>query len=410
MKTTLLVIRFLLAFSFFSAQSFANDTEQKSLPGYLVLKEGEDSNPVKYKKNAVYFNWENADYAFASDWPEEGVLLIQLSDSTVTAISEKHLFGDLVEGFGKELAAKDTNNNGQIDSADSDWKSLYIWEDKNRDGYIQSDELKLLSSISSNIINLKDETAVIDGETYSFYAFSPLYDKINTRYVKDFQLDIDTLFMPTLRGYGGLPDLHIAASENAVLKEALIQLCSVEIDKIFTSNYMSLRDKATNILYLHANVENVDPKSRGPNIDARQLIILEKVMNKPFSGYVNKTGEEKSSNPNNNAAKTLQKAWAIWLNRNAALLLMQCKAGQLFSPPITYNLSNDSTSLGMKHANQGTMQNITNYLDGKSDADNAMFWTMMESFLNSIDTDKVYAPRLLEIFKNPPVDLPQAPE
>ncbi len=96
--------------------------------------------------------------------------------------------------------------------------------------------------------------------------------------------DINAL--PNLAAMGGLPDLHTAIRKD---KEA-------GIDDLFdTVMFLSqrgfndllpgddtIRSKVRDILFLWAKIDDADPASRGPFIDARELEFLEKAKDDPF--------------------------------------------------------------------------------------------------------------------------------
>src|SRR5690606_40184982 len=134
-----------------------------------------------------------------------------------------------VDGF-TELRELDSNDDGVISAEDQAWSGLLIWQDLNGDGYSQEDELNTLEyydiiSIDLNATEVSQtnqghnvshvSTFTIDNgsgsETHAIHDIWFQYDDVNTQYIGEVILDVKALLLPIdLRGYGTLPDLHIA--------------------------------------------------------------------------------------------------------------------------------------------------------------------------------------------------------
>jgi hypothetical protein len=118
-----------------------------------------------------------------------------------------------------------------IDANDAIWNDLVVWQDSNQNGYSESGELLTLASLGIVSINVGDVVNVNENDgaiTHNgtitttggeMRISNVLFDAdfLNTRYVGEYTLDIDMLFLPTLRGYGTLADLHIVASMDTSL-------------------------------------------------------------------------------------------------------------------------------------------------------------------------------------------------
>lgn len=396
---------------------------QDSIPGYLVLRElGTESSPLKFKKNALYFNWDNGSYAMGSDWPEEGSFLVYLDAPKLDfqwinlytddmpdwplpeselipiyaasnpKISEAQLFGDFKYGFGTELQAMDSNKDGLLNEFDESWDHLYLWA---ADAHIIP-TLASVSDVQGNNIDLKSEKATINGKVFDFHVFLPTLDKINTRYDESYTLDIETLFLPTLRGYGKIADLHIAASQNPVLKEKLIALCQIPPEKIFSMSYPNLQKQVADILYMSAGVDQIDPTSRGPHVDARTMHYLEKYLNRNYENY------KWDNNPHESGGIMMRKAWAVILNKSTSTLFVQCGAKLLFEPNLEYDIFKDKVEISESLATPETYAAIEALLLNKSEADKEMFWTIMESFLKGLEDNEGKVKSVLNALKTKP--------
>jgi Ca2+-binding RTX toxin-like protein len=252
---------------------------------------------------SVYWDIDNDGMGEASAWTAggDGLLCIDLNSDGVIN-NQAELFGNTstyANGF-LALAAYDSNTSGTITSADTDFGDLLVWIDTNADGYSQSGELHSLSSLGITSINLgysnvnytiagneilQESTFTINGNTRTIVDAWFAYDNVNTAYNGEYELDIRTLFMPSLRGYGNLPDLHIAMSLDETLLEMVAEIATEDVTTLFSSAF-DIRGKMEAILYRWADVDSVSPTSRGSYIDARKLEFLEELMGEEWSGLV----------------------------------------------------------------------------------------------------------------------------
>ena len=115
-------------------------------------------------------------------------------------------------------------------------------------------------------------------------------------------VDVPAVIMslPYLEGLGNTYDLWQAITrDSSNFLKGLIHQFSVEQDPMLQS---ALMDK---ILYKWTNSDTLDPASRGSNMDARQLAVLESMLGQKFSGLV--TFQGSTPNPNPVAAGILKK-------------------------------------------------------------------------------------------------------
>jgi Ca2+-binding RTX toxin-like protein len=82
------------------------------------------------------------------------------------------------------------------------------------------------------------------------------YDNVNTVYAQDFTLDIRTLFLPTLRGFGNIPDLSIAMSQNEDLLLMVQDLATASLDDYLDPDFDFL-GKMQSILYEWSGVADM---------------------------------------------------------------------------------------------------------------------------------------------------------
>ena len=234
-----------------------------------------------------------------------------------------------------------------INQYDDAWSDLVIWKDANEDGVTDTGELQSLASlgiVSFDLAGVAASASTISGNaishtsTYTLSGGSTravadawfVHDNVNSTYAEDFTLDARTLFLPTLRGFGELADLHIAMSED----EDLLELVH---DFVGDWNYSRFEDSASldadvsAIMFTWAGVDGVSSTSRGPSIDARRLEFMEQYFGQEFThgGF--------STDPGEAAAAMLNGAWDILLGNIKAQLLAQSGAASVFGGTIGYD-------------------------------------------------------------------------
>ncbi|MBF0433889.1 MAG: LysM peptidoglycan-binding domain-containing protein, partial [Magnetococcales bacterium] len=299
----------------------------------------------------VYFDMDADGFAEKTGWVNgDDAFLAQDTngDGKINPITE--LFGDMSTTGFSELASLDSNSDGIINTQDEGFGSLLLWQDKNMNG--QTDEGELTSLATHGIVSL-GMTAVADGQTrdgntivanstftrndgstgiLSDVAFT--IDQKNSIYRGGGPLRIEALFLPKLRGYGIVADLHYAMSQNETLLHLVQQLCSTGLMTVAT-----LREKTKDILYQWAGVAGVDPTSRGGLIDARKLAFIEK-----FQGATFREGTG-LDNPTAAYVPQLEQFWTSALEKTVVRLAIQGPLARYISG-LSVNLDDDSIKVG----------------------------------------------------------------
>ena len=134
--------------------------------------------------------------------------------------------------------------------------------------------------------------------------------------------------LPEMEGYSRIPPLRVAVLEqwrrgSPELLDALRQLQTVPLEKLFLPE---TQENLRKILFLWGNVAGIDPNSRGPFIDGREIAYVEAVMNQRFlqmNAY---------PNPAPVAASSMRQAFNLMFNRNYAVLLEWNAGRSLFVP------------------------------------------------------------------------------
>lgn len=269
-------------------------------------------------------------------------------------INENGIIDDVTELFGSSfadgfalLAALDSNHDLKIDQNDADWDDLLVWADDG-DAVTEGGELISLDSagivsidlagvepgsspIGDNVISHTSTVTFSDNSTTTIADAWLRVNAMNSYYAEDYTLDIETLFLPTLRGYGTIPDLHIAMSLDEDLKDMV---------KDFVTGYStaSLADPDTlnadieEIMFRWAGVHNVDPGSRGATFDAQKLGFLEHLTEFFFFSEVVGT-----PNPIWGSVPSLTASWNTAFNTIKAHLILQVGGNTLFENAVSYD-------------------------------------------------------------------------
>ncbi|WP_191058537.1 calcium-binding protein [Geminicoccus harenae] len=85
---------------------------------------------------------------------DDGFIVIDRDgDGSIVDVSEMFGGANRGEGFG-ELAALDTNGDGKLDAADSEFTNIAVWQDANENGVTDAGELHTLASLGITQISL----------------------------------------------------------------------------------------------------------------------------------------------------------------------------------------------------------------------------------------------------------------
>jgi Ca2+-binding RTX toxin-like protein len=138
------------------------------------------------------------------------------------------------------------------------------------------------------------------------------------------------MYLPTLRGFGTLPALHIAMSQDEDLLDMVEEFALSWTTDAF-ADQATLHSDIEDILFTWAGVDGVATDSRGPNIDARRLEFMEELFGKEW------TQDAGDSYPTNAAGEELEEAWYKVLAAFRELLVFQSGGHELFAADTTYN-------------------------------------------------------------------------
>jgi hypothetical protein len=314
------------------------------VPSMLVMDMGEGISLTT--KPAVYWNRENTEFRQSSAWVGAGAGLLCLDKNKNDKIDNNaELFGAQIgtdiNSSMDALAAYDLNKDGVIDSSDPVFPDLRVWLDQG-DGHSQLSELHNLSELGITSISLQfhaenvpkdgnhflgDGAFIMQGEPRKMTEVSLAYEKVNTVYDGQYTLNPVILFLPALRGYGDLPDLHIAMSKDARLMHMVEQVAKADLKTLLSMNF-NVQGKIEAILFRWAGSEDADPVRRGGLFDERKLRVLEKFMGESFLNSI-------CFPPQRKHLPSLEQSWSVSFGGvSANILLQQFAFGKLYGHPI----------------------------------------------------------------------------
>ncbi|MBZ9944503.1 type I secretion C-terminal target domain-containing protein [Mesorhizobium sp. BR1-1-13] len=343
----------------------------------------------------TFFDLNDNGFAVQTAWVsgDSGLLARDLNSNGMID-SSAELFGSpTVDGFAK-LAALDSNHDLRIDNNDADWSTLVVWTDDNGDAVTQSGELHSLTSlgianidlagvasststISGNPISHTSKVTFTGGATATIADAWFVHDNTNSYYAGDYTLDVETLFLPTLRGYGKIPDLTIAMSQDSDLKDLVANfVAGFSLDSFVDST--NLKSDIEEILLKWAGVDGIDPDSRGNYFDARKLEFLESILGTDFYQIKLHTPD-----PTPGAVLSLTPAYSAAVDMFAADLMVQAGGFALFSAPVTYNVATGEIE-GTAVLSSDALDYLTTIAPAPG-ADNNAFWELILRFIDRVE-------------------------
>ena len=276
------------------AKAFADS--KRSIDPIIIDLDG-NGFPTRGIGEGAFFDYDGNGFAERTSWisPGDGLLVRDLNANDKIDDGTE-LFGNYTLLKSGQTAAHgyaalvdlDDNLDGQLDSRDSAWSSLKVWQDTNSDGLTDSGELKTIAEVGIQSIGVTySETATTDshgnlhlqqgsfqktdgsiGQTEDIWL---RVNKSSTRQVDPLELNEAIRAMPEIKGMGNVASLRqVMASDPSGPLQYLVQQFAAETN----SNIRS--DLITKIIYAWTGVENMDPGSRGVYIgDARKIYALE---------------------------------------------------------------------------------------------------------------------------------------
>ena len=284
----------------------------------IMLDLDGDGYNITNLKEGTYFDLNSDGFAEKINWStQDGILAVDknnngLIDDGTELFSDYFVLNNgekATNGF-EALSQYDTNGNNRIDNEDNSFSDLLVWRDKNGNGISEKSELYSLDELgiefidlSFKSVNLDTESGVLIGEESFFVKKDGTENKIGEMW---FSADLtDTLEkfaltpsetvsgLPNVRSIGNINSLH-----TAIMMDETGRLQNLVEQFVNETDIIKRRELVEKILSVICDVEGIKKYSRGPNIDASHLAILEKAFGEKFIGT-------NGANPNINAANVL---------------------------------------------------------------------------------------------------------
>lgn len=244
----------------------------------------------------IYFNIQNSDFSNKTGWISKyDAFLAVDKDNDGKITRQEELFGTETQSGFEVLADYDSNNDGIINSSDSQFSSLKIWQDLNENGITDDGELKSLTdagiaSINLNAVKINDEQnnntitgmstfTTTDGTMLHIYNVNLAFNKIYTQYNGSYELSADVLDMVWLRGYGQVADLQLAMTNDEDLKTFVRELSRYDDAK-------ALYDKMDEFLAKWIGCEDIAADAVQNGINSREIEILNKYLGLDLQGEI----------------------------------------------------------------------------------------------------------------------------
>ncbi|MBD2340809.1 hypothetical protein H6G64_27970, partial [Calothrix sp. FACHB-156] len=374
-----------------------NQAERTISPLVLDL-DNDGIELISLQNSKTFFDLDADGFAEKTGWvkADDGILAWDKNgDGKINDITE--LFGNATTDGFIILKQLDSNNDGIIDSKDTQFNNLRVWRDKNQNGLSEVGELRSLNDWGIKSINLNYQAVDLTNEgnrisSTSTYTLANgttrqivdvwfALDQVTSYYNKDYQLKAETLFLPTLRGYGNLPDLYIAMSKDSTLLGMMRNIVSLDTSN-FEQFYNQFSNQAEALLYRWAGVQNIATNSRGTYVDGKKLAFLETFFGDNFyqvGGGI--LGGATAADPGPQASNVLLGIWNELVREFSGRLLVQGSLRHLF-PNTAYNLDNDSLE------NSSDLNTVLNSLvsNAPTNQDQAIiYWSLVISGLDAYE-------------------------
>ena len=341
--------------------------------------DGLETTPLE---DGFCFDHENDGFREISAWvsKDDGILAYDKNNNGKID-NGNEIFGDnyiksdgtkATSGFDA-LSDLDSNNDGVIDARDENFANIKILKG---DGTILTLEEAGISSISLsktqiNNVDANGNTQLssgtytrADGTTGTLGDFSLITDKLYSvaEYIIEVPESISKL--PNIMGYGTVYSLHQAMARDSVLANLVQQFVN-------ETNLTTKQSILKEIIFQWSGANDINSDSRGPNIDAKYLYVLEKFMGETFVGV------DGYNNPNNQASNVLMGAYSKLAQYIYAELESQSTLKPLYDL-ITTSLKSNNLTLDITAVKNYIAENLNNdVITGRN---------LLQDFVNTFKT------------------------
>ena len=307
----------------------------------IILDLNKDGTYSGSLEDGVHFDYDGDGFAEKTAWAAQGdgVLVRDINGNGIID-NGSELFGDktmlsdgtTATGGLQALSDLDTNGDGILNSEDAAFGELKVWIDANRDGITQTEELHTLDELditgillnriggvtgeNGNIISGYAEVQTGSGDSLYLAELNFQIDYSDTTYESE-ELSEEIKALPQLSGSGSVRSLRDVMADDTELTglvTAFLQITDMAEGEAL----------AEAILLKWTGCDNIEAGSRGENIDAAKLAVIEQMTG---TGFVGVNG----ANPNANAAIILNQIYEDILQNAWSNLLAQTELKEYLS-------------------------------------------------------------------------------
>lgn len=324
--------------------------------------------------NGTFFDYDGNGFAERTGWATSGDgNLVRDLNGNGKIDNGTELFGDRTQLKNGQTAANgfvamadlDSNGDGKLDSLDTAWSELKVWQDSNQDGVTDVGELKTLAELgiesiatgyttntstdaNGNIHQQQGSFTKTDGSTALAEDVWFKVDLASTRNENLLSVSDAIRNLPEIQGKGNVASLRqVLAQQEAngvsTLNDLIGQFAA-------ESDPLARRTLVTAIIYEWTGVTDKDPLSRASwyqaygNVigDARKLYAMEALLGEGYVGVW--CWNTPDPNPHGPAAAVLLPAFDEFANSIAAKLMQQTQLKDLYGAiNYTWDAVNDET-------------------------------------------------------------------
>jgi len=362
----------------------------------IILDLDNDGVYSKSIEDGIHFDFEGDGFKEKTAWVDNGDgLLVRDIDGNGNIDSAKELFSDETimkdgsiasSGFAA-LADIDDNKDGLINKSDASFADLKIWKDLNNDGISQAEELFSLEDLdiielvtSNQVLNKLDTNnnlvmrqgtyKTADNVVHKLAELDFTANTMDTIYIGDETTDIS--------GIKDLPELY-TTGEVLTLRQAMVLNSNLKnmVDE-FAKNYQmgDCKSIIEKIVFEWTNTKDVVDGSRGSNVSAKHLAVLEKFYGTEFVGV-------NGSNPNMTAGAILENMYNTLISQYKNEMLSQTHLkGLLCLTSLVDNADGTKTF---------SYDDVSNYIKiiGKDSMEKSI--DLFQKYTEFIKADKIYS-------------------
>lgn len=290
-----------------------NDFTDPPVSPLIVDLDGDGVQTTSLTFSRVYFDLDSDGLAERTAWASTADGFLALDRNSNGRIDDiRELFGSAsIDGF-TILGEFDENADGRIDANDSIFADLRIWRDANGDGSSEPAELtdlagagiaainltatEVSSSNNGNPVTHASTVELADGSSREVLDVWFHHSETATRTVlpEGFEYDPEALRLPHLEGYGLVPNLRFAMTQDAALLANVRQLVLNAADMTGAE----FRQAVEAVVLQWLGVADLASNSRGFNIDPRHLTALEKWYDQNYVQYIGVNAGTNNPGPN----------------------------------------------------------------------------------------------------------------